>query len=75
MKICIIGYGKMGKIVEKIAKSKGHSISQLIDSPNEEVEVGSDIAIIFSTPKSAYSNIIKCLTATRHAMSLPFDDI
>ena len=60
MKICIIGYGKMGKMVEKIAKSKGHSISQLIDSPNEDVEEYSDIAIIFSTPKSAYSNIIKC---------------
>ena len=38
MKICIIGYGKMGKMVEKIAKSKGHSISQVIDSANEEVE-------------------------------------
>jgi len=60
MKICIIGYGKMGKMVEKIAKSKGHSISQLINSPDKEVEGGSDIAIIFSTPRSAYSNIIKC---------------
>ena len=51
MKICIIGYGKMGKMVEKIAKSKGHSISQLINSQSEEIKEHSDIAIIFSTPK------------------------
>ena len=61
MKICIIGYGKMGKMVEKIAKSKGHSINQVIDSPNDEIDVNSDVAIIFSTPESAYLNIIKCL--------------
>ena len=31
MKICIIGYGKMGKMVKKIAMSKGHLINQIID--------------------------------------------
>ena len=60
MKICIIGYGKMGKMVEKIAISKGHSINQIIDSPNDEVNGNADVAIIFSTPESAVLNIMKC---------------
>ena len=60
MKICIIGYGKMGKMVEKIAMSKGHSINQIIDSPNDKVDGNADVAIIFSTPKSAVLNIMKC---------------
>tara|TARA_B100000886_G_scaffold84613_1_gene55292 strand:+ start:5316 stop:5984 length:669 start_codon:yes stop_codon:yes gene_type:complete len=60
MKICIIGYGKMGKMVEKIAISKGHSINQIIDSPNDEVDGDADVAIIFSTPESAVINIMKC---------------
>ena len=60
MKICIIGYGKMGKMVEKIAISKGHSINQIIDSPNDEVDGDADVAIIFSTPESAVLNIMKC---------------
>ena len=60
MKICIIGYGKMGKMVEKIAISKGHSINQIIDSPNDEVDGNADVAIIFSTPQSAVLNIMKC---------------
>ena len=60
MKICIIGYGKMGKMVEKIAISKGHSINQIIDSPTDEVDGNADVAIIFSTPESAVPNIIKC---------------
>ena len=60
MKICIIGYGKMGKMVEKIAISKGHSINQIIDSPNDEVDGNADVAIIFSTPESAVLNIMKC---------------
>ena len=60
MKICIIGYGKMGKMVEKIAISKGHSINQIIDSPNDEIDGNADVAIIFSTPESAVLNIMKC---------------
>ena len=60
MKICLIGYGKMGKMVEKIAISKGYSINQIIDSPNDEAKGNADVAIIFSTPESAVLNIMKC---------------
>lgn len=61
MKICIIGHGKMGKMVEKIAKSRGHLINQIINSENDEIDGSSDVAIIFSKPESAYLNTIKCL--------------
>ena len=50
----------MGKMVEKIAISKGHSINQIIDSPTDEVDGNADVAIIFSTPESAVPNIMKC---------------
>ena len=70
MKICIIGYGKMGKMVEKIAISKGHSINQIIDSPNDKVDGNADVAIIFSTPESAVLNI--CLLYTSPS---PRDDL
>ena len=50
----------MGKMVEKIAMSKGHSINQIIDSPNDEIDGDADVAIIFSTPESAVLNIMKC---------------
>ena len=50
----------MGKMVEKIAISKGHSINQIIDSPNDEIDGNADVAIIFSTPESAVLNIMKC---------------
>ena len=60
MKICIIGYGKMGKMLEIIAISKGHSINQIIDSPTDKVDGNADVAIIFSTPESAVLNIVKC---------------
>ena len=50
----------MGKMVEKIAISKGHSINQIIDSPTDEVDGNADVAIIFSTPESAVLNIVKC---------------
>ena len=60
MKVCIIGYGKMGKMVEKIAKAKGYTINQFIDSPDDQINGSSDVAIIFSTPERAFTNIIKC---------------
>ncbi len=65
MKIALIGYGKMGKEIEKIALDRGHEIVSRIDPlTNESFDDGNfekaDIAIEFSTPKVAFSNYQKC---------------
>jgi 4-hydroxy-tetrahydrodipicolinate reductase len=62
MKIALLGYGKMGKIIEKLAIEKGHTIISKInrDSSKEEL-LKADIAIEFSTPEAAVSNIKFCL--------------
>ena len=63
MKIALIGYGKMGKLIEQIALEKGHSISVIVNSSNpieNQDFSNTDIAIDFSTPNSAYNNI-KCV--------------
>jgi len=58
MKIALLGYGKMGKEIEKISSERGHTIS-LIKDKNDNIKSikGSDVAINFSTPDSAVSNI------------------
>ncbi|MDO9615775.1 MAG: 4-hydroxy-tetrahydrodipicolinate reductase, partial [Bacteroidota bacterium] len=57
MKIAIIGYGKMGKEIEKIALGRGHEIVLKIDISNpEELTIQNlqkaDVAIEFSMPSS-----------------------
>ena len=62
MKVAIIGYGNMGKEIEKVLISRGHEISKVIDIENNNDDFkDTDIAIIFSTPSSAVENIKKCL--------------
>lgn len=68
MKIALLGYGKMGHEVEKIAVENGHSISLIIDNENDWVEKGKflkecDVAIEFSIPAIAIENIHKCFEA------------
>lgn len=67
MKIALIGYGKMGKEIEKIALERGHSISLKITSKNANYSINdlkdSDVAIEFSTPEGAKENIYKCFAA------------
>lgn len=61
MKLALIGYGKMGHEIEKIARERGHEIVCIIDM-NEEHKFKSpqfkeaDVAIEFSSPKSAFEN-------------------
>ena len=63
MNIALIGYGKMGQLIEQIALEKGHRISVIVNSINsiENQDFSStDVAIDFSTPNSAYHSI-KCV--------------
>ena len=68
MKIALIGYGKMGKTIEEIAVSGGHtivlkvSIDNLQDNTVERIREA-DVAIEFTGPESAFDNIIRCLDA------------
>ena len=68
MKIALIGYGKMGRMIEEIALSRGHEIVSIIDIDNQE-EFGSeafasaDVAIEFTTPWTAYDNYLKAWKA------------
>lgn len=68
MKLALIGYGKMGQEIEKIARSRGHEIVSIIDLNNQEefqseAFRSADIAIEFTSPASAYSNYIKAFEA------------
>ncbi|NQV03324.1 MAG: 4-hydroxy-tetrahydrodipicolinate reductase [Bacteroidia bacterium] len=68
MKFALLGYGKMGREIEKLAEKKGHEIVLAIDQP-EEWESGfselnrADVAIDFSTPESVVNNIHFCFDA------------
>ena len=62
MKIALLGYGKMGKVIEKIALSRGHEIVLRKDADQSFAGLAmADIAIDFSTPESALANITECL--------------
>ena len=64
MKIALLGYGKMGKIIEKIALQRGHEIVAKIDNDNDWEQLSGrpsiDVAIEFSTPQTAVKNIYRC---------------
>ena len=61
MKIALLGYGRMGKEIEKIALQRGHEIV-IKTSGKEEYDITkADIAIDFSIPTSAFTNISNCI--------------
>ncbi len=67
MRIALIGYGKMGKAIEEIAVSRGHDIVATIDLHNmneftQENLSKADAAIEFTSPHSAFDNVMKCIT-------------
>lgn len=64
MKIALIGYGKMGKMIEQIAKDRGHEIVSIIDVDNQqdfdsEAFRSADVAIEFTSPTAAYGNYLR----------------
>ena len=62
MKIALVGYGKMGQIIDKIAQTRGHEIvARLNESPTLENLNNPDVVIEFSSPESAFGNIKFCL--------------
>lgn len=61
MKIALLGYGRMGKEIEKIAISRGHEIVIRKDVDDEIDITLADVAIDFSVPTSAFQNISNCL--------------
>ena len=68
MKIALIGYGKMGKEIERIAQDRGHSIVSIVDENNlaefdSPAFRSADVAIEFTTPASAMNNYRKCFAA------------
>ncbi|HTL80962.1 MAG TPA: 4-hydroxy-tetrahydrodipicolinate reductase [Bacteroidia bacterium] len=68
MKIALLGYGKMGKIIEKIAVSRGHEIVLKVDKENadpfpENELKKADVAIEFSTPQTVVANILHAFDA------------
>lgn len=66
MNIALVGYGKMGQAIEKIALERGHTIALKIDLDNrsdlnESKLAGVDVAIEFTSPHSAFDNIMDLL--------------
>lgn len=68
MKIALVGYGKMGKTIERIAQQRGHEVVLRITSSNQnelskENLMKADVVIEFTSPESAFENVQKCLQA------------
>lgn len=62
MKIALVGYGKMGKIIDEMATKRGHEIvAKLSETPTKENLNNPDVVIEFSQPEVAFNNIRICL--------------
>lgn len=66
MKTAIIGYGKMGREIERILLERGHSVDLIVDADNAgdlnaENLKEIDVAIEFTTPETGYDNVIRCI--------------
>lgn len=67
MKIALIGYGKMGHMIEQIALARGHEIVCIIDQNNQQdfdspAFSSADVAIEFTNPTAAYGNYLKAFS-------------
>lgn len=68
MNIALIGYGKMGHMIEQIARERGHNIVSIIDVDNQadfesEAFASADVAIEFTSPTAAYGNYLRAFKA------------
>ena len=67
MKIALIGYGKMGRMIEQVARERGHEIACIIDIDNRddfdsEAFKSADVAIEFTAPQAAYANYLRAFS-------------
>ena len=68
MKIALIGYGKMGHEIEKVANERNHEIVLIVDKDSSQMLTTealsrAEIAIEFSTPEAAFANVTACINA------------
>lgn len=68
MKIAIVGFGRMGRLIADIARERGNEIVAVIDVDNRsdfqsEAFRSADVAIEFSVPSAGYDNILECFKA------------
>ena len=66
MNIALIGYGRMGHEIESAAPNRGHFIKLIVDKDNlqdlnERSTRDIDIVVEFTTPETAFENVVKCL--------------
>ena len=71
MNIALIGYGKMGHMIESICKERGHNIVSIIDVDNQDdfesaAFASADVAIEFTSPTAAYSNYLRAYLSIFH---------
>ena len=73
MKIALIGYGKMGKAIERIALSRGHEIVAKIDANPDDIkqldQSSPDVVIEFTVPEMAVMNIKRCINKSIPVLS------
>lgn len=71
MKIALIGYGKMGKIIEQLATEKGHVVVARIGRSGFDIAAiaEADVCIEFTSPESAFKNITTCIKAGKPVVS------
>ncbi len=68
MKIALIGYGKMGRAIERLAQERGHQVVLRIRRDNRAEMTGArlrqaEVALEFTGPQAAFANIVACIEA------------
>ncbi len=71
MKIALIGYGAMGRLIHSLAENKGHEVVVAFDEPDKDLSVGemveqlaaAEVAIDFSNAAAVRRNVAACVTA------------
>src|SRR5712692_2253660 len=58
-KLAIVGYGKMGRLIDQLAPEYGFTVSARVDVGRDEPLEGADVAVEFSVPSSVVSNVGK----------------